>query len=55
MDRKEMEQLEMRCSRAAGDGHLELYKLELYKSTMKNDADVGREQHGLPSHKELPL
>ena len=36
--------------RAAGDGHL-----ELYKSTMKYDGDVGREQHGLPSHKELPL
>jgi aryl-alcohol dehydrogenase-like predicted oxidoreductase len=50
MDRKEMEQLEMRCARAAGDGHL-----ELYKSTMKYDGDLGREQHGLPSHKELPL
>jgi hypothetical protein len=39
-----------RCSLAAGDGHL-----ELYKSTMKNDGDLGRGQHGLPSHKELPL
>jgi predicted aldo/keto reductase-like oxidoreductase len=46
----EMETLSMRCARAAGDGHL-----ELYKSTMKYDGDVGREQHGLPSHKELPL
>ena len=34
---------------AAGDGHL-----ELYKSTMKYDGDVGRGQHGLPSHKETP-
>jgi hypothetical protein len=24
-------------------------------STMKYDGDLGREQHGLPSHKELPL
>jgi len=28
---------------------------ELYKSTMKYDGDVGREQHGYPPHKELPL
>ncbi len=46
----EMETLSKRCAQAAGDGHL-----ELYKSTMKYDGDVGREQHGLPSHKELPL
>jgi len=45
-----MEALSKRCAQAAGDGHL-----ELYKSTMKYDGDVGREQHGLPSHKELPL
>jgi len=46
----EMEKLQERCASPAGDGHL-----ELYKSTMKYDGDVGREQHGLPSHKELPL
>jgi hypothetical protein len=45
-----MEALHKRCAPAAGDGHL-----ELYKSTMKYDGDLGREQHGLPSHKELPL
>ena len=50
MTSEEMETLSQRCARAAGDGHL-----ELYKSTMKYDGDVGREQHGLPSHKELPL
>ena len=33
-----------------GDGHL-----EMYKSTMKYDGDLGRRQHGLPPHKELPL
>jgi uncharacterized protein len=50
MTAKEMEALPKRCARAAGDGHL-----ELYKSTMKYDGDLGRGQHGLPSHKELPL
>ena len=46
----EMEALRKRCAPAAGDGHL-----ELYKSTMKYDGDLGRGQHGLPPHKELPL
>jgi uncharacterized protein len=46
----EMDALSLRCARAAGDGHL-----ELYKSTMKYDGDLGRSQHGLPSQKELPL
>jgi aryl-alcohol dehydrogenase-like predicted oxidoreductase len=45
-----MEALARRCAQAAGDGHL-----ELYKSTMKYDGDLGRAQHGLPSHEELPL
>jgi aryl-alcohol dehydrogenase-like predicted oxidoreductase len=46
----EMQKLEKRCAAAAGDGHL-----ELYKSTMKYDGDVGRGQHGLPLHDKLPL
>ena len=46
----EMEALRRRCAPAAGDGHL-----ELYKSTMKYDGDIGRQQHGIPSHKETPL
>jgi aryl-alcohol dehydrogenase-like predicted oxidoreductase len=50
MTAKEMEALCRRCAPAAGDGHL-----ELYKSTMKYDGDLGREQHGIPSHKETPL
>src|SRR5438270_3131697 len=50
MTPEEMEALVRRCAPAAGDGHL-----ELYKSTMKYDGDVGRGQHGLPPHKELPL
>jgi aryl-alcohol dehydrogenase-like predicted oxidoreductase len=50
MAAEEMEALRRRCAPAAGDGHL-----ELYKSTMKYDGDLGRGQHGLPSHKEMPL
>jgi aryl-alcohol dehydrogenase-like predicted oxidoreductase len=50
MTATEMDALSKRCASAAGDGHL-----ELYKSTMKYDGDLGRGQHGLPSHKELPL
>jgi uncharacterized protein len=50
MTAEEMESLQRRCGEAAGDGHL-----EMYKSTMKYDGDVGRKLHGLPSHKELPL
>ncbi len=47
---REMAALRERCQRYAADGHL-----ELYKSTKKYDADVGRKQHGYPSQKELPL
>jgi aryl-alcohol dehydrogenase-like predicted oxidoreductase len=50
MTSDEMDALRKRCAAAAGDGHL-----ELYKSTMKYDGDLGRTQHGLPSHQELPL
>lgn len=46
----EMEALRRRCASAAGDGHL-----ELYKSTKKYDGNIGREQHGYPNQKELPL
>jgi uncharacterized protein len=50
MTAEEMEALRRRCAAAAGDGHL-----ELYKSTMKYDGDLGRGLHGLPPQKELPL
>ena len=46
----EMQSLRDRCSIAAADGHL-----ELYKTTKKYDADVGRQQHGYPPKTELPL
>jgi aryl-alcohol dehydrogenase-like predicted oxidoreductase len=46
----EMIALRQRCAAAAGDGHL-----ELYKSTVRYDGDVGREQHGFPLHGEMPI
>jgi hypothetical protein len=39
-----------RCLPEAGGGHL-----ELYKSTMKYDSDLGRGLHDLPPQKQLPL
>ena len=50
MTPEEMQALRERCAAVAADGHL-----ELYKSTMKYDGDVGREQHGYPPSAELPL
>ena len=49
MTPKEMEALVERCRMAAADGHL-----ELYKSTVRFEGAVGREQHGFPPIKELP-
>jgi uncharacterized protein len=45
----EMESLRRRCAPLAADGHL-----ELYKSTKRYDAAVGREQHGYPPPDVLP-
>jgi uncharacterized protein len=50
MTAEAMEALARRCLPDAGDGHL-----ELYKSTMKYDGDLGRGLHGLPPQKDLPL
>lgn len=50
MTAKEMQTLRTRCAPYAADGHL-----ELYKSTKHYDGDVGREQHGFPLQKELPM
>ena len=44
------ERLRERCRAFAADG-----RYERFKSTMFYDADVGREQHGYPTTKELPL
>jgi hypothetical protein len=45
----EMQKLRDRCRDDAADG-----RYELFKTTKKDDGDVGREQHGFPSAKELP-
>jgi uncharacterized protein len=50
MTAAEMESLRNRCFVAAGDGHL-----ELYKTTKKFDAALGRHEHGYPSPEDLPL
>jgi aryl-alcohol dehydrogenase-like predicted oxidoreductase len=47
---EQMQALRTRCAKLAGDGHL-----ELYKSTRRYDAEVGREQHGYPPPDKLPL
>jgi len=50
MSAGEMEALRQRCAVAGADGHL-----ELYKTTKKYDAAVGREQHGYPPADKLPI
>jgi aryl-alcohol dehydrogenase-like predicted oxidoreductase len=50
MSSKDMQALRNRCAAAAADGHL-----EMYKSTMKYDAAIGRQQHGFPSPEEMPM
>ena len=49
MSASEMEHLRERCRRDASDG-----RFELFKTTKKYDADLGRAQHGFPSADELP-
>jgi uncharacterized protein len=50
MTPEEVDVLRRRCAPLAADGHL-----ELFKSTKRYDAAVGREQHGYPPSAELPL
>jgi aryl-alcohol dehydrogenase-like predicted oxidoreductase len=50
MSAAEMQQLRDRCKEDGADG-----RFELFKTTKKYDGDVGREQHGYPSAKELPV
>jgi uncharacterized protein len=50
MSDAEMSALRDRCRRLAGDG-----RFELFKTTRFYDGDVGREQHGFPPAKELPI
>lgn len=50
LDDAALQQLRDRYRDRATDG-----RLELYKSSMKNDADEGRAQHGFPPMKELAM
>jgi uncharacterized protein len=50
MSAAEMQHLRDRCKEDGADG-----RFELFKTTKKYDGDVGREQHGYPSAKELPV
>ena len=43
MSAREMQRLRTRCAEQATDG-----RFELYKTTAKHEADVGRKQHGFP-------
>jgi hypothetical protein len=44
----EMEKMRARCAPLAVDG-----RFELYKTTSKHEADVGRKQHGFPLQAEM--
>jgi hypothetical protein len=48
MSDAEMAALRGRVSDVAADG-----RYELYKTTAKHEADVGRKQHGFPSQEEV--
>jgi predicted aldo/keto reductase-like oxidoreductase len=50
MNADEMNALRERCRRFASDG-----RYEKFKTTKFYDGDLGREQHGYPPAKELPL
>jgi aryl-alcohol dehydrogenase-like predicted oxidoreductase len=46
----EMQNVRDRCRSDAADG-----RYELFKTTLKYDGDVGREQHGYPKASDLPI
>ncbi len=46
----EMDALRERCRAKAGDG-----RYERFKTTKLYDGDLGREMHGYPPAKELPI
>jgi predicted aldo/keto reductase-like oxidoreductase len=50
MSAEEMAALRQRCQAIAADG-----RLEKFKTTKFYDGDLGREQHGYPNAKDLPL
>jgi aryl-alcohol dehydrogenase-like predicted oxidoreductase len=46
----QMAAIEKRCQQEAGDGHL-----ELFKTTVKYDGKIGRQQHEYPDAEKLPV
>ena len=46
----DMAAIEKRCQGEAGDGHL-----ELFKTTVKYDGKIGRQQHEYPDIEKLPV
>jgi aryl-alcohol dehydrogenase-like predicted oxidoreductase len=50
LSQSQMADIEQRCRGEAGDGHL-----ELFKTTVKYDGKVGRQQHEYPTAEELPV
>jgi hypothetical protein len=48
MSAAERERLRRRCAGRAADG-----RFELYKTTLRHEGPIGREQHGFPSDQEL--
>jgi hypothetical protein len=48
MSQDEMDALRTRVADVAADG-----RYELYKTTAKHEADVGRKQHGFPLQDEI--
>jgi hypothetical protein len=48
MSEDEMDALRQRVAEVAADG-----RYELYKTTAKHEADVGRKQHGFPLQDEI--
>jgi uncharacterized protein len=49
LSENELASIRNRCRKDASDGHL-----ELFKTTLKYDGKIGREQHGFPTIEELP-
>jgi aryl-alcohol dehydrogenase-like predicted oxidoreductase len=50
MPKREMEALRRRVAEHSASGHFELYKI-----SMKHDADTGRKTHGIPTEKEMAM
>lgn len=48
MKQEEMQALRSRCAQYAADG-----RFELFKTSMRFDGPIGREQHGFPTQEQV--